>query len=93
MKYVFISRKGDQEAFKEFYQDLIGLPNDALLMQYNRQAEIGIVGVHAQALKLLALRNVFLQRFGKSPILIEDDIVISLTGKKSSFPENQFSKQ
>ena len=86
MKYVFISRKGDQEVFKKFYRDLKDLPNETLLDQYNRQVDIGIVGVHAQALKLLALRKVFLDRYGKSPVLIEDDFIISLSGKRTSFP-------
>ena len=86
MKYVFISRKGDQETFKKFFRDLEFLPNETLLDQYNRQVDIGIVGVHAQALKLLALRKVFLQRFGESPVLLEDDILISLTGKRTTLP-------
>ena len=86
MKYVFISRKGDQETFKKFFRDLEFLPNETLLDQYNRQVDIGIVGVHAQALKLLALRKIFLERFGESPILLEDDIIISLTGKRTTLP-------
>ena len=82
MKYVFISRKVDPEAFKAFYDNLKFVSNENLLKQYNRQAELGIDGVHAQALKLLAMRKVFLERFAESPIFIEDDIVISLSGKK-----------
>jgi hypothetical protein len=88
MKYVFISRKDDQETFKKFYRDLEDLPNETLLEQYNNQVEIGIVGVHSQALKLLALRKIFLERFGESPIILEDNIVIGLTGRRSSFPNN-----
>jgi hypothetical protein len=88
MKYVFITRKGDQETFKMFYKDLEYMPNETLLEQYNSQVEIGIVGVHAQALKLLALRKIFLERFGESPIILEDNIVIGLTGRRSSFPAN-----
>ena len=86
MKYVFISRKGDQETLKKFFRDLEDLQNETLLDQYNRQVDIGIVGVHAQALKLLALRKVFLKRFGESPVLLEDDIIISLTGKRTTLP-------
>ena len=57
------------------------LKNEDLIDQYNEQAILGILGVHAQALKLLELRKAFIKRFDKSPILIEDDIVISLMGK------------
>ncbi|MET7029806.1 hypothetical protein [Sediminicola luteus] len=85
MKYVFVSRKGDQETFKTFYRDLINLSNKSILEQYNREVNIGIVGVHAQALKLLALRKIFLERFGESPINFEDNMVISLSGRRTSF--------
>ena len=84
MKYVFIAREGDQETVKSFYKDLENHSNEKLLEQYNREVDIGIVGVHAQALKLLALRKIFLERFGESPIIFKDNMVISLTGKRSS---------
>ena len=48
-----------------------------LTIIYSRR---GFVGVHAQTLKLLVLRKVFIEQFDKSPILIEDDFVISLRG-------------
>ena len=37
--------------------------------------------MHAQAQMLVALNNAFGVTFGKSPIKIEDNIIISLTGK------------
>ncbi|MDM9630234.1 hypothetical protein [Robiginitalea aurantiaca] len=86
MKYLFISRPGDPESFKEYFKKFELLSNDSLLAQYNREVQIGIVGVHAQALKLLALRKIFLKRFGKSPVLLKDDM-ISLTGKHNVFPD------
>ena len=86
MEYVFIARKDDAETFNKFYKSLEGLPNETILDQYNKQVEIGIVGVHAQALKLLALRKVFLERFGESPIHLEDDVIISLTGMRTTLP-------
>ena len=88
MKYVFIFRKGDQETFKMLYKDLEVLPNKSLLAQYNREVNFGIVGVHAQALKLLALRKIFLERFGESPIIIEGNMVITLTGTRFFLPAN-----
>ena len=84
MKHVFIFRKGDKELFLKMYHSITNLKNEELIEQYNKQAILGIVGVHAQALKLLALRKVFIERFDKSPVLIEDDFSISLTGKIDS---------
>ena len=81
MKHVFISRKGDQAQFVENFESLQKLTNKELIETYNNAVATGIVGVHAQALHLLALRKVFIERIGKSPIVIEDDIVISLSGK------------
>jgi hypothetical protein len=55
-----------------------------LIEKYNKAVDSGIVGVHAQALHLLALRKVFIERLGKSPIVIEDEFIISLSGKINS---------
>jgi hypothetical protein len=42
---------------------------------------IGIVGAHAQGHMLVALYHAFNFAFGNSPINIEENIIISLTGK------------
>ena len=81
MKHVFISRVGDKEQFVKIFENLKKLSNQDLIHKYNNAVDTGIVGVHAQALHLLALRKVFIERIGKSPIVIEDDIIISLTDK------------
>ncbi|MDB9782833.1 hypothetical protein OAB88_06995 [Winogradskyella sp.] len=52
-----------------------------LVSRYNRSVEIGILGVHAQAQMLIALRSAFITAFGKAPINIEENIIISLTEK------------
>ena len=84
MKHVFISREGDKEQFVKNFESIKKLSNQDLIEKYNNAVDSGIVGVHAQALHLLALRKVFIERIGKSPIVIEDDIVISLSGKIDS---------
>lgn len=81
MKHVFTSREGDKEQFLKNFERIQKLSDHQLIEKYNAAVKTGIVGVHAQALHLLAMRKVFLKRFGKSPISIEDGIVISLTGK------------
>ncbi len=42
--------------------------------------QIGIVGVHEQAIIIVALNIVFNMVFSKSPILITDNVIIKLTG-------------
>lgn len=81
MKYVFISRRGDKEQFQSFFKFLKNLKDEELIKHYNREAGMGIVGVHAQAIKLLALRRVFMERFGKTPVIIEDEVGIVLSGE------------
>ena len=84
MKHVFISREGDKAQFVKNFENLQKLSNKELIEKYNNAVDTEIVGVHAQALHLLSLRKVFIDRFGKSPIVIEDDIVISLSGEIDS---------
>jgi len=84
MKHVFISREGDKAQFVKNFESLQKLSNKELIEKYNNAVDTGIVGVHAQALHLLAMRKVFIERIGKSPIVIEDGIVISLSDKVDS---------
>ncbi len=81
MEYLFIQRPGDREAIGNFIQEFEGLTKEQLVQLYNRQVEIGIVGVHAQAQKIVALNIMFNQVFGSSPIIIENNILIKLTSK------------
>jgi hypothetical protein len=84
MKHVFISREGDKEQFVKNFERQKKLSNQELIAKYNNAVDTGIVGVHAQALHLLAMRKVFIERIGKSPIVIEDEFIISLTDKIDS---------
>lgn len=78
MKHVFIPREGDKELFFEKVDYFRKQSNEKLIKAYQREANIGITGVHAQALHLLALRKVMIERFGESPITFEDGCVIDL---------------
>ena len=46
---------------------------------YNRQVKCGIVGVHQQALYLIAMRQEFRERFKDSPIHFQE-YILSLSG-------------
>jgi hypothetical protein len=79
MEYVLIQREGFKEEFVEQIEMLNNLSSEELIARYNRQVEIGIVGVYKQAIFLVALRWVFKSRFNQSPILVEANIIVSIT--------------
>lgn len=81
MEYLFIQRPDDREKIMELLGNFKKNSKQELITQYNSSVKTGIVGVHAQAQMLVALNNAFGATFGKSPIKIEDNIIISLTGK------------
>ena len=79
MKIFIIFREGDRERFAGFYQGFLNLDPASLIDRYNRNQNLGIVGVHAQGLMLLALHHRFLQVFGKSPIEWTNNNLLGLT--------------
>ena len=81
MKGIYVSRATDQESFNHYYTDLMHESNQNLIDEYNKQAKLGFVGVHQQIVYLLALRKAMNIRFGKSPITIENDIVVGMSGQ------------
>ncbi len=81
MEYLMIPRPGFREEVLEHYNLIKDCSDEELIDSYNRQAEIGIVGVYKQAIHLLAMRLLFKERFDYSPIVIKDQVVISLSGK------------
>jgi hypothetical protein len=80
MNYVYIQRRGDLNTIIEQRKLLEDEPIEELVDLYNNQVRIGIVGVHQQALQLIAINMEFIKRLGESPIGIEDNTVISLKG-------------
>lgn len=80
MEYVFIQRQGDKEAVKELIDSFKKLSKIDLIKEYNSEVKIGIVGSHAQAQRIVALNIVFMSIFRKSPIKVEQNLIISLTG-------------
>ena len=81
MQHVFISREGYKEFIQGKYHEYSNKLELTLLEMYNRVVDIGIVGVHTQALHIIALHLVFQKRLDKSPISIIDNILIALNSK------------
>ena len=81
MEYLMIPRPGFREEVLEHYNLIKDYSDEELVERYNRQVDIGIVGVYKQAIHLLAMRLLFKERFDYSPIIIKDQIVISLSGR------------
>lgn len=81
MKYLLTPKAGDKEIIQDEIDSLSLSTKDELVKRYNRQVEIGIVGVRGQALVIFALAKVFIQVFGKSPITLEQNMVLGLSGK------------
>ncbi len=79
LQYMLLERPGD----RDFALEMLGLygkmSNATLIDTYNSAWKVGIVGSHAQAVSYYALHVAFTKRFEKSPILIEDKIILSLT--------------
>jgi hypothetical protein len=81
MEHLFIERSGDREKIKELLIEFKLCSKQDIVSRYNRSVEVGILGVHAQGQMLIALRFAFITIFGKSPISIEENAIISLTDK------------
>lgn len=91
MKQVYIPRKGDDEIIQKYVLSLSHKANKELIDAYNGQKRI--FGVHHQLLYLVALDEVFKERFGKSPISNDDNTVFGLSGRIVYYPLiNTFEK-
>ena len=76
---MLLERPGDRVFALEMLGIYGKMSNATLIDTYNSAWNVGIVGSHAQAVSYYALHIAFQKRFGKSPILIEDKIILSLT--------------
>jgi len=80
MKYIIDNKEGDKEIIDGYVNELSQKNRQELVDCYNREVKIGIVGVRRQSLYLCALRIVFGQVFGDSPIGLENGVVLDLKG-------------
>jgi len=80
MEYVYIPREEDRNIILDYKEKFEPDGNQKLVDSYNREAKMGILGVHRQGLYLIALHLEFIERFDKSPLGIKDSISIALKG-------------
>ena len=90
MEYVLVQREGFKEEFFAAVEGLKELSSEELVQRYNRQVEIGIVGVYKQAIGIVALRYHFRIRFNQSPVQVSNNVIISLTGKVKIVDESLY---
>jgi hypothetical protein len=79
LQYMLMEKPGDREFANKMLAAYTQLDNTEIIAAYNSAWEVGIVGSHLQAVSYYALHIAFKKRFGVSPILIDDDIILSLT--------------
>jgi len=79
LQYMLLERPGDREFAIKMLSGYTQLDNAGLIEVYNSAWRVGIVGSHLQAVSYYALHIAFKRRFGKSPILIEEEIILSLS--------------
>jgi len=80
MEFYLQLRDGDQKIIEDHIRWFKEKTSQELVDLYNDQVKCGIVGVHGQGLYLVALDRVFKKRFGKSPIILKNNVV-GLNGK------------
>ena len=62
MEYIYLSNVNDQEHIANYKKSFEAKTLKELVAAYNKEAKCGIVGVHQQALYLIALRQEFRER-------------------------------
>ena len=75
MEYVYIDRKDDHIVIAEDKKIFEAKTLEALVASYNSQVKCGIVGVHRQALYLIALRQEFKERLKESPVYLLEHVL------------------
>jgi len=91
---MLLEKPGDREFAIKMLSAYTQLDNAGLIEAYNSAWKVGIVGSHLQAVSYYALHIAFKKRFGISPILIEDEIILSLTEPVEQKGDSwEFSKQ
>lgn len=75
MKHIHIQRTGDEKIIADYKNLLKAKTLDNLVEAYNGQVKCGIVGVHRQALYLIALRQEFKERLAESPVYLLEHVL------------------
>lgn len=80
MEYIYIGRQDDQQIIDDYKKWFKKKSLEELVESYNGQVKCGIVGVHQQALYLIALRKEFKERMKESSVYLIE-YVLGLVGK------------
>jgi hypothetical protein len=75
MEHFYIRREQDEAVILEYKRGFQAETLEELLVSYNNQVKCGIVGVHRQALYLIALRQEFKERLKESPVYLLEHIL------------------
>ncbi len=70
MEHIYIAREQDKNSIADYKKSFEAETLEALVASYNSQVKCGIVGVHQQALYLIALRQEFRERLKESPVYL-----------------------
>lgn len=81
MPQVYEPQKGDSEEISLHLKNINTYSDKILIRQYNRMVKLGLMDIHTQKLYVLSLRIAFLNRFNKSPIIFEDNVILRLSGE------------
>jgi len=80
MEYIYIGRDDDEKTIADNKRHFETKTMEELVDAYNKQVKCGIVGVHQQALYLIALKNEFKERLKESPVYLLE-YVLGLVGE------------
>ena len=75
MEYIYIGRDDDEKTIADYKRNFETKTMEELVGAYNKQVKCGIVGVHRQALYLMALRQEFKERLKESPVYLLEHIL------------------
>ena len=75
MEYIYIKNEHNQGHIDRFKKRMEAMTLEELVQAYNKEAKCGIVGVHMQALYLIALRQEFKERLTESPVYLLEHIL------------------
>lgn len=76
---IYIPRPSDKALLQEFNERFLTQSKKELVETYN--GINNIFGVHAQMVYLYVLHQVFLEKFGESPLIVESEVVYCLGPK------------
>ena len=76
LRQIYTSRDSDKEIILDYIQYFRKMTDSELLEESEKKKKLGIVGVHRQALNLIAFNIVMKERFGDSPLVIENNCII-----------------